>query len=211
MRTSSISTILFDWDGTLCDSAGRSLAAFKKMFRDLAIQFDQERYEASYAPDWHGMYQTFEVPREQWDRADALWREHYGEEPPRLVSGARETLRALWAKGLCLGVVSGGTHSRIVREIADLALEPLFKVILGNEQVTHKKPHPEGLEKALQILGCQAYSCAYVGDTPEDIAMGASAQVLTVGVASGYPTSRSIQSLKPDIWLESIEDLLEYF
>ena len=37
--TDSISTLLFDWDGTLADSAHLGLAAFQKTFAELGVSF----------------------------------------------------------------------------------------------------------------------------------------------------------------------------
>jgi phosphoglycolate phosphatase-like HAD superfamily hydrolase len=51
----------------------------------------------------------------------------------------------------------------------------------------------------------------YVGDSPEDIEMGKSAKVLTVGVRSTYPTSWKLQSAGPDIYLETIAELSSHF
>lgn len=53
-------------------------------------------------------------------------------------------------------------------------------------------------------------SC-YVGDSPEDIQMGKSAKVLTVGVRSTYPTSWKLLSANPDIYLETLAELTAQF
>jgi phosphoglycolate phosphatase-like HAD superfamily hydrolase len=52
---------------------------------------------------------------------------------------------------------------------------------------------------------------AYVGDAPEDIQMGKEARVLTVGVRGNYPCSARVLAAAPDIYLQSIRDLLSYF
>jgi hypothetical protein len=46
----SISTLLFDWDGTIVDSAHLGLAAYQKTFAELDAAFSQEIYEATYSP-----------------------------------------------------------------------------------------------------------------------------------------------------------------
>ena len=92
MRTISRNTILFDWDGTLFDSASAGWLAFQKTFDDLGVLFTREFYEAHYSPNWYTMYETLSVPKEKWKIADELWLERYGEQPPKLVDGARETL-----------------------------------------------------------------------------------------------------------------------
>jgi HAD superfamily hydrolase (TIGR01549 family) len=207
----SINTLLFDWDGTLFDSAASGLAAFQRTFDDLGLVFTQEFYEINYSPNWYTMYEALQLPREDWTRADELWVEHYGEEPARMVEGAFETINELAHRGYRLGVVTSGSQRRVTREIKELGLTSTFQVLICNESITNKKPHPEGLEKAMLTLGSLPAACGYVGDAPEDIQMGKNARVLTIAVPSAYPTSKRLRDSDPDIHIESISELLSYF
>ena len=209
--TRSINTVLFDWDGTLFDSASTGLAAFQKTFQDLGVAFSQEFYEAHYSPNRYTMYEALNIPRDRWKIADELWLRHYGEQPANLVEGGRETLLELCRRGYRLGIVTSGSHLRVTREIEVLGLDSTFQVLVSNESTVNKKPHPEGLERAIELLNTTREVCSYVGDAPEDIQMGKSARVLTVAVPSRYPTSRRLAEANPDIRLESISDLLLHF
>jgi HAD superfamily hydrolase (TIGR01509 family) len=206
-----ITTLLFDWDGTLFDSALAGFLAFQRTFKDLEINFSQEFYEARYSPNWYAMYEALNLPKEKWQTADELWLEHYGEQPPKLVDGAGPTLLELQSRGYSLGIVTSGTHRRVAREIEQLGLTSNFEAVICNEHIVNKKPHPEGLEKAMRLLAIDPDACSYVGDAPEDVQMGKSARVLTVAVRSSYPTSRHLLSERPDIHLESISDMLLHF
>ena len=55
---SSVDTILFDWDGTLLDSAPYALLAFQKTFGELGIALALNVYERIYSPNWYEMYQA---------------------------------------------------------------------------------------------------------------------------------------------------------
>ena len=210
-RTESISTILFDWDGTLVDSAQLGLVAYEKSFADLGIPFDHEAYRAVYSPNWLTVYEGLGLPKEHWQRADKLWTQHYDEQSAKLINGAGETVTEIRQKGYRLGVVSSGNDCRVNREINELGLGGIFEVVVCHEQIRNRKPHPEGIEVALQQLRVGSKQTAYVGDSPEDIQMGKSADVLTVGVLSTYPTSWKLQSAEPDIYLESFADLTKHF
>src|SRR5262249_2900869 len=166
---------------------------------------------ANYSPNWYSMYETLGLQKERWKHADQLWLEHYGEQPPLLVDGARETLSNIHTRGYRLGIVSSGSYSRVSREIKLLGLSDLFDVVVCNEDTTNKKPHPEGLVTAMARMNAAASSCSYVGDAPEDIQMGKSASVLTVAVRSASPSSRNLASSNPDILIECISDLLLHF
>jgi HAD superfamily hydrolase (TIGR01549 family) len=206
-----VATLLFDWDGTLFESAGRGLAAFQKTFADLGIPFDLELYEACYSPNWYLMYEALKLPKQDWERADELWLEHYGEETASLVEGAADTLIELQKRDYRLGLVSSGSERRVVREVERSGLGSTFQVVICNEQMVNKKPHPEGLETAMRFLGSRPETCSYIGDAPEDIQMGRNARVLTVGVRSAYPTSRLLIETEPDIHIERIRELLLHF
>ena len=108
-------------------------------------------------------------------------------------------------------MVSSGSESRVCRELEKSALSKVFEVVVCNEHIVRKKPHPEGLELALEKLQSPSTEAAYVGDAPEDIQMGKSAQVLTVGVRSSYPSSKRLLAAEPDIYLESLVELTNYF
>ena len=210
-RTESISTILFDWDGTLVDSAQLGLVAYEKSFADLGVPFDYEAYRAVYSPNWLTVYEGLGLPKEHWQRADELWTQHYDEQSAKLIKGAGETVAEIRQKGYRLGVVSSGNDCRVNREIVELGLGGFFEVVICHEQIRNRKPHPEGIEVALQQLRVGSMQTAYVGDSPEDIQMGKSANVLTVGVLSAYPTSWKLQSAGPDLYLESFADLTKHF
>src|SRR5262249_47247342 len=158
--------------------------AFQKMFRDFEIEFSRERHDEIYAPDWYAMYRALELPQELWPEADRRWLQHYAEEEPHLIAGASATIETLRERGLLLGVVSSGTRSRIEREIERLGLGGVFATLVCNEDVANRKPHPEGLESAMRAIGCEAGWCCFVGDTPEDIAMGKAARMWTIAVPS---------------------------
>jgi len=210
-RTESISTILFDWDGTLVDSAQLGLVAYEKSFAALGVPFDHEAYQAVYSPNWLTVYEGLGLPKEHWQRADELWTQHYDEQRAELIKGAGETVAEIRQKGYRLGVVSSGNDCRVNREIDELGLGGFFEVVVCHEQVRNRKPHPEGIEIALRKLGVAPTQAAYVGDSPEDIQTGKSANVTTVGVRSSYPTSWKLQSAEPDIYLESLADLTKHF
>jgi HAD superfamily hydrolase (TIGR01509 family) len=128
-----------------------------------------------------------------------------------LVEAAQTTLCALKDRGYRLGVVTSGSRWRLDPEIRDFGLEGIFDVVVCNEDVRQRKPHPEGILKAAAGLRCETRCCAYVGDVPEDIAAGRNAQTVTVGVKSLFPTSRKLAACGPDLNLERFSDLLAHF
>ncbi len=207
----SIKSLLFDWDGTLVDSARLGLTAFEKTFSELGVIFAHDVYEARYSPNWYSTYEALGLPRELWKTADDLWIQHYGEQSAPLIEGVGETLLVLRKKGYQLGIVTSGSRSRVAREVQQSILKEAFAVVICNEDIVNKKPDPEGLTLAMRELNVEASECAYVGDAPEDIEMGRRGNVLTVGVRSTYPSSARVPNAKPDLYLERITELVNHF
>lgn len=211
MAAPEITTLLFDWDGTLVDSAMSSYLTFQKALERCGIAFTWEQFEAHFTPDWHRMYEAVGLDEAQWKIADATWKESYPCVQYSLVQGARDTLLALRERGYRLGVVTSGSRWRLTDEIRDFGLDGVFDVVICHEDVMKRKPDPEGLLKAAAKLECRTGCCSYVGDVPEDILAGKNAKMHTVGVKSAFPTSRKLPEVAPDLHLEEIPELLEHF
>jgi HAD superfamily hydrolase (TIGR01549 family) len=158
-----------------------------------------------YTPAWYRMYEAFGLPKESWKLADQRWLHHYDGEEPCLLPGAAAVLDRCRAAGLQLGIVTGANRDRIIREFDRLGL--LFPAIVCHEDVVQRKPHPEGIDRALRLLDADAARSCFVGDAPEDVEMGKSAGVFTIGVVSEYVARTRIEASKPDLLLETIDQL----
>jgi HAD superfamily hydrolase (TIGR01509 family) len=70
-----------------------------------------------------------------------------------------------------VGLVTASTRGVVLPNLARLNLEEAFEVAVYADEVTHGKPHPEGLLRALDELGVAAEDAVYVGDTTVDLEM----------------------------------------
>ena len=209
MERKAVTTIFFDWDGTLCDSAAASLRAFRKSLAEFGITFTDAWYRATFTPAWQRMYEALGLPEHSWPQADQRWLHHFRDEEPELLPGARGVLEALRGREMRMGIVTSGTRNRIERELSRFGLDAAFQAVVCYDDVVEKKPHPEGLHRALALVGSLCEACWYVGDTPEDIQMGKSAGMFTVGVPSDYIECGRLEECGPDAMLTTIGDLPE--
>jgi HAD superfamily hydrolase (TIGR01549 family) len=200
-----IATVLFDWDGTLCDSGAALHRAFAKLLAEFGLTFTLGEYQAVYTPAWYRMYEAFGLPRESWALADSRWLHHYDGEEPGLLPDAASVIERCRAEGLQVGIVTGANRDRVVCEFDRLGLS--FPAVVCHEDVVNRKPHPEGIEQALALLNATPEHCCYVGDAPEDIEMGKRAGVSTIGVVSDWVTRSRIEEAAPDLLIESIGEL----
>jgi phosphoglycolate phosphatase-like HAD superfamily hydrolase len=61
----------------------------------------------------------------------------------------------------------------------------------------------------VNALRLEPKDCVYVGDTREDVLMARRAGVRTIGVLGPFPTARKLKLARPDVLLESLQQLPE--
>ena len=209
-RPFRVKAVLYDWDGTLLDSAETSFRCYQRLFSRYGIAFDREAFQRTYAPDWYLTYQGIGLPREHWEEADRAWLTEYAAEEPGLLPGAREALEALRVFGVPQALVTSGNRERVERDLAALGVAAHFATLVCREDVEHRKPHPEGLLTALFRLACAREDAVYVGDSPEDIAMAGAAGVHAVAIPGGFPNRAALAAAGADVTMESIALLPAY-
>jgi pyrophosphatase PpaX len=197
--------VLFDWDGTIVDSAEASFRCYARLFESYQIPFDRDRFQRTYSPDWYRTYHALGLPKECWDEADARWLGFYAGEENVMLGGAREALQRLQQAGLALGIVTSGNRQRVAREIDGLGMRGLFGVVISAEDVENRKPDPEPIVRGLEILQVPPAEAAYVGDSPEDVEMARAAGVYVVGVPGPFPNREQLKASGPDLVVDSLE------
>jgi len=200
--------VLFDWDGTIVDSAEASFRCYVRLFESYRIPFDRDRFQRTYSPDWYRTYVALGLPKECWDEADARWLGLYAGEENVLLEGAREALERLQRAGLALGIVTSGNRQRVAREIEGLGMRGLFGAVISAEDVEKRKPDPEPIVRGLERLGVPAAEAAYVGDSPEDVEMARAAGVYVVGVPGPFPNREQLKASAPDLIVDSLDGVV---
>ncbi len=204
-----IRAVLFDWDGTLLDSAEASFRCYRRLFEPYGIDFTPDVFARTYAPDWYRTYEGIGLPRDRWSEADARWLDIYVEESCGLRPGAAGALARLAAAGVPAGLVTSGSRSRVERELAALGVSSAFSAVVCGEDASRKKPDPEALWIGLARLGESAARSAYVGDSPEDVEMARAAGVFAVGLEGGFPNAEALRRSAPDALAADLEEVVE--
>ncbi|MGZ5445436.1 MAG: HAD family hydrolase [Thermoanaerobaculia bacterium] len=202
----NVRAVLFDWDGTLVDTAEASYRCYVRLFEELGVAFDRETYARTYSPNWYQTFRMLDLAEEHWPHADARWLAHFAEEEVALIDGARELLDRLHARGLATGIVTSGSKERVLREL-DTHRFAFHECVFGSD-VKEKKPHPEGLLLCLGRMRVAAEEAVYVGDSPEDVAMARAAGVYSIAVPGGYPNREALLASRPDRFAKSLREVL---
>ena len=206
---SQIDAVLFDWDGTLVNSAEASFLCYQAVFGGFGIAFDRDTYAATYSPNWERTYTAVGLPEDRWAEANTLWVQSYCRETITLFEGARHEVERLAAAGLVQGLVTSGDRSRVERELAAHGLASFFSTLVcGSDQVA-KKPHPEALLLALESLRVPPKRAVYVGDSPEDVEMARSSGAWSIGIPGGFPNAGALERSRPDLFATRLSDAVD--
>lgn len=200
--------VLFDWDGTLADTAEASYHCYVRMFAEFGIPFDRDAYARTYSPNWYHTFQQLGLAEEHWNHADERFLVHFAEHQVDLLEGARHLIETLTARGFVTGLVTSGSRSRVERELELHGLAEHLQVRVFGSEVTHKKPHPEGLLLCLERMKIRAEEAVFVGDSPEDIEMARAANVYAIAVTGGYPNRDALLAAKPDAYTDSLVEVV---
>ena len=175
----------FDWDGTLIDSIGRTLATYRQLLGEFGIAFDEVDFRAHYAPDWRRIYRRVGLAEAHWPEADRRWVALYETEVAGLVAGTAAALTALRDAGRRIAIVTAGHRSRVELEIRANGLEGLFEAAIFGDEVPHQKPDPAPLQLAGKYLRLAPDALVLVGDAGDDMAMARRAGATAIGVLTG--------------------------
>jgi len=115
------------------------------------------------------------------------------------------TIAALQQCGLALGIVSNKYRRRIQDLLHREGLLDAFAVIVGETDVSHHKPHPEGLLVAMTALGIQ--HALYVGDSLTDAQTARNAGLPFVATLTGTTPREAFADLPVAHFIQDLSEL----
>lgn len=132
------------------------------------------------------------------------------EDMVEIYSGVKESIAALGGAKIILGISTNSTHAAVERDLKDVGLEN-FSVIICQEDVKNKKPHPEGILLACEKIGINPKETAYVGDAASDIAAAKTAGCISIALLCGMGTEKVLRAAKPDFVFKDVREMADYF
>ncbi|HTH94685.1 MAG TPA: HAD-IA family hydrolase [Rhodocyclaceae bacterium] len=189
--------IVFDWDGTLMDSAAAIVHAVQQAARDLDLAPPTD--ERARHIIGLGLLDALEyaMPGLARDRYEAMverYRYHYLARDHELVlfPGARELVVSLAEQGYMLAVATGKTRVGLDRAWAHSGIGPIFHDSRCADEC-HSKPHPQMLLELMDAFGVVPERTLMIGDTTHDLNMANSAGTQGLGVSYGaHPRSELV-------------------
>ncbi len=183
--------VLFDFDGTLADTAPGLAQAANRQRAQRGLEplpYEQLRPAASQgargllrtALDLHPEHADYIATRDEFlrDYAELMY------EHSALFPGIPELLSQLQGHGMAWGIVTNKLTDLTEPLVKYLQLQPA--VVLCGDTTPHFKPHPQPLLHAAAALGVDTSQCLYVGDDLRDVQAGRAAGMTTVAAEWGY-------------------------
>ncbi|MCK9284251.1 MAG: HAD-IA family hydrolase [Rhodocyclaceae bacterium] len=203
--------IVFDWDGTLLDSAAAIAASIQAAARDLGLappSDQQARHIIGLGLDDALRHALPDLPRARYGELSARYRQHYlaQDQALTLFAGAEELIRALGARGHMLAVATGKSRHGLERAFETSGLGSLFHGSRCADEC-HSKPHPQMLEELIDEFGTTAETTLMIGDTSHDMLMAHNAGVSAVAVSYGAHDRQALLSLEPLHCVDSMGEL----
>ncbi len=203
--------IVFDWDGTLLDSASGIAECIQLAAADMSLPVP-DRETASHVIGL-GLHDSLRhavpaLPESGYGEFIEHYRRHFlaREEAMTLFPGVPELLNDLRARGHRLAVATGKSRKGLDRALAATGLGPLFVATRCGDE-TRPKPHPAMLLELLRELESDAGSALMIGDTSHDLLMATNAGVDAVAVASGAHSAESLRTFAPRACLPTVAEL----
>ena len=203
--------VVFDWDGTVMDSAAAIVESIQAASRDLGLVAPSDasaRHVIGLGLGEALRHAVPELPSHRYDEMVDRYRYHYlsRDYDLRLFSGITELLEGLSARGLLLAVATGKSQLGLSRALKVSGLEAFFHATRCADQCM-SKPHPQMLLELMGEFALSPEDLLMIGDTSHDLNMAANAEVDAVGVAYGAHEREVLLACAPLGVMESVEEL----
>jgi len=209
----SFDIIVFDWDGTLMDSAAAIVLAIQSASRDLGIPEPSEE-EARHVIGL-GLHEALHylapnMPASWYPKMAERYRYHYfsGDHDIALFAGVKELLTELQQAGFILAVATGKTRVGLDRAMAHFGLADYFAATRTAGECP-SKPHPAMLLELMEELSATPDRVVMIGDTTHDLQMAASAGCRGIGVTYGAHPKSALLAANPIFCVDSVQELAE--
>lgn len=203
--------IVFDWDGTLMDSAAAIVGAIQAACNDLGItppSDERARHIIGLGLQDALRIALPELEPARYRELAERYRYHYLSRDHELVlfEGAFEMIRALGEAGFLLAIATGKTRSGLDRALAGSGLRQFFHASRCADEC-HSKPHPQMLLELMEEFTLAPENTLMIGDTTHDMLMARNADVPALAVAYGAHPRLSLEAEAPLICADSVVEV----
>ena len=210
-----VEAMLFDFEGTLVDFQWQLAAAIEEtleMLGNLGLAQDRILSRKYSTLMTEAMQKAPEIglsPDQMREKIGRLY-DRYDEDALTrwaLRPGVIDFLRTIRAKGIRTGLVSNVGGKTLTKALTQLGLTEFFDITLSRNDVLNLKPHPDGLNLAIERLGISKDNCLFLGDSLDDLNAARNAGIRVMIITDGENVRADILAAKPDYVIQSYEEL----
>lgn len=203
--------IVFDWDGTLLDSAAMIVDSVQAAARDLGLEPPAEERARHIIGLGLGDALRYALPdltEAHYPELVERYRHHYLTRDHELVlfAGAEAMVRQLAARGFRLGVATGKSRRGLDRALVHSGLGDCFHATRCADEC-HSKPHPQMIEELMEEFAVAPAQTLMIGDTTHDLLMAQNAGVDAVAVSYGAHAREALIAVAPLYCAATMDDL----
>jgi phosphoglycolate phosphatase len=203
--------LVFDWDGTLIDSARAIVESLQFACRDVGLPVPHER-DARHIIGL-GLQDAFAhvlpgCSADDYSRVRQRFSHYFLQRDAQLAlfPGAAAAIADLAQRGFLLGVATGKSRRGLDRALAATGLAAYFDATrCADEGFT--KPHPGMLTALMNELGVEPERTLMIGDTVHDLQMACNARVASVAVTYGAHPREQLLDCGPLACCDSVTAL----
>ena len=122
-------------------------------------------------------------------------------------AGIADMLRTVKDHGLKSAIVTN-KYDGAARELKDMFF-PTVDVIIGTQDGIKPKPAPDGVYKALELLGSNVSRAVYVGDGATDMKPAKACSMPVVAVTWGFRDESVLREFEPDFIIDKPMQLFD--
>ncbi|EXC26727.1 Phosphorylated carbohydrates phosphatase [Morus notabilis] len=216
--------ILFDVDGTLCDSDPLHHYAFREMLQEIGfnggVPIDEDFFIENIAGKHNDdiaralFPDDFQRGLKFTDDKEAMFR-RLAAEQLKPLDGLYKLKKWVEDRGLKRAAVTNAPRPNAELMISRLGLSDFFDAVIIGSECDHAKPHPDPYLKALDILKASKDHTFIFEDSVSGIKAGVAAGMQVVGIATRNPEHLLMQAkpaflikdyADPKLW-EALEEL----
>lgn len=206
---------ILDFDGTIADTQALIVDTMQGVIEELGLEKrTRAQCAAMIGLPLEKTFSTLipmsdEMNRHCTETYERIYREKNAAEAVILFPHVYETLEKLHAQGIVLTIASSRHRWSLIDFTERFGIRKFITYILGANDVTHTKPHPEPVLKTLQELNFTPEEALVVGDTVYDIKMGQRAKAHTCGVTYGNGKRSELEKTFTEYIIDDFGQLLE--
>jgi phosphoglycolate phosphatase len=206
--------LVFDWDGTLMDSAAHIASALQAAFRDLGLEVPSTtaaRHVIGLGLEDAMMYLNPALDRRRYQEIAERYRLHFlaGDADIELFPAVAHGILTLHQEGYLMAVATGKSRRGLDRSLMATGLVSYFHASRCADE-SFSKPHPDMLQFVMRTLGTVPERTLMIGDTTHDLQMAQNAGVAAVALCHGAHALDDLQRMNPLACVNRFEDLLQW-